>query len=104
MSIENPNIEQQKKVEQTKQKNALSFSNIDKLFSDLQNKDHISKTFFTNQVKEFQEKTGEQWEKIVQNLSSFLEKHNLNDTKSFLATLLLVEQIIDKKWEKANLY
>jgi hypothetical protein len=60
-SIDNINSESKDKLGQREQTNNIDFWNTDKLFSSLQNKDNISKEFFDKQIKEFHEKTWEQY-------------------------------------------
>jgi len=87
------NIEQEIQKDQTEKKDFLDFN-------EMKNKENISKDFFDSQLKDFESKTGEQGKQILNNLQSFLEKNKIDDVKWQLAIMLLIEKLIEKKWEK----
>ena len=88
--------------ENWKKQNKLDFQNPDKLFSQLQNKDNISKEVFEKIFSDFETKTWKQGKEILENMSDFVDKNNLKDTESILSICLFIESISEKYWEKTE--
>ena len=98
MTIEKISIEDKEWKEQQKD----IFSNPEEQFSQLKNEENISKGFYLNQIKEFEDKTWEQWKQVLNHLQVFLLKNKIDDVKWQLATMMFIENLIEKKWDNAE--